>query len=330
MAVKLVKGGNVSLTQLAPDTDVFNVLLGLKARSELRFGAFCFMLATDGKVLRKSNYDKLPDEFKFLAEDKDQSVWFLNRSSIDEAVQYLGSLSNDEVKKQYFDSELSDGSVTKDEIMRYYTASNTAESFADADAFSVDLSKISSDVTRLVFALGIFPWNEDNFAQVSSCSMIVADDSNSKLASFELSDTMPAKAIILGELYRYKGQWKFRALGAGFNDDVIAMFDAYGAQDLLSWTGFKLAMREHALHVNKLSQQAAPTPVPSSNSGADQDDHDDRALNASNTAQTADHSLCVAMIGGLAIGYLLLLRLIEFGLFVLLLLSPIILIVWLV
>ncbi|MBU3845098.1 MAG: TerD family protein [Candidatus Anaerobiospirillum pullicola] len=330
MAVSLKKGGNVSLTQLAPETDVFDVLLGWKARSELWFSAFCFMLTTDGKVLRKRY--KLPEEFKdlkALEKDKEQSVCSSYQSSIDNAVQYLGSLS-DYKAKRYLGPELSGapgGPITEDDIIRYYNALSaiTESPFVAVEDFRVDLSLVSPDVTKLVFALGVYPTREYNFAQVSSCHMIVADDSNNKLASFELSDMPSYKAMVLGELYRYKGQWKFRAIGDGFNDDIRAMFKAYGAEDLLSWTTFKIA-----LHGSKSGLQFDPTPAPSSDSGPKQDNHDDKALNASSTAQTSDHSLCVAVIGSLAVVYIFLLRLIEIGLLVMFLLSPIILVVWLI
>ena len=277
MAVNLVKGGNVSLTQLAPDTDVFNVLLGWKARSELRLDAFCFLLAADGTV-----------------DSAEDAVYYSQPSSEDEAVEYLGTNSS----------------------------SNTA----------------------------------------SATSLVIVDtDSNSRLVSYELRETMPAyKAMILGELYRYKGQWKFRALGDGFNDGVCAMFDAYGvdllppeaedtvralsdlaaavravrdAQDDTARNSSTEAASASAVRNSRstVPQQAAPTPqLPPALSSSTTADRDDRSLGAASSAKTSDHSLCLAVIGGLAIGYVFMLRLIELGLFVLFLLSPIILIVWLI
>lgn len=318
MAVNLVKGGNVSLTQLAPDTDVFNVLLGWKARSELRLDAFCFLLDADGTVYS----------------DED-AVYYSQPSSEDEAVEYLGTNSS----------------------------SNTAASFA-AEAFRVELSEISPDVTKLVFAVGIYDplGNDLTFAQVSATSLVIVDtDSNSRLVSYELRETMPAyKAMILGELYRYKGQWKFRALGDGFNDGVCAMFDAYGvdllppeaedtvralsdlaaavravrdAQDEAARNSSAEDASASAVRNSRstVPQQAAPTPqLPPALSSSTTADRDDRSLGAASSAKTSDHSLCLAVIGGLAIGYVFMLRLIELGLFVLFLLSPIILIVWLI
>ncbi len=318
MAVNLVKGGNVSLTQLAPDTDVFNVLLGWKARSELRLDAFCFLLAADGIVYS----------------DED-AVYFSQPLSEDEAVEYLGTNSS----------------------------SNTAASFA-AEAFRVELSEINPDVTKLVFAVGIYdPLGKDlTFAQVSATSLVIVDsDSNSRLVSYELHETMPAyKAMILGEIYRYKGQWKFRALGDGFNDGVCAMFDAYGvalltpeaADTVRALSDLAAAVRavrdaeeESARNSSAetasasavrnsrstVPQQAAPTPQsPSALSSSTIADHDNGSLSTANSDKTADHSLCLAVIGGLALGYVFMLRLIELGLFVLFLLSPIILIVWLI
>lgn len=317
MAVKLVKGGNVSLTQLAPDTNEFNVVLGWRLRRELRLDAFCFMLAADGKVCS--------DQY---------AVYYAHLLSDDSAVWYLGTTS----------------------------VSTTAVSLT-AQSFRVGLSDISSDVTRLVFAVGIYDQLGStevyNFTQVASCNVFVADTSCNHLVSFELSDTMPAyKAMILGELYRYKGQWKFRALGDGFNDGVSAMFATYGADLLitevadtvrefgLTAPAFAAVHKDSSSSVvdedesanaassnrrkSSVSHQAAPRPVLSPATSVDSVAHqDDRAsLSAASTSKSpsSDHSL----YGGLSIVYLFLRRLIVFCVFVLLLLSPIILIVWLV
>ena len=35
-------------------------------------------------------------------------------------------------------------------------------------------------------------------------------------------------AIVVGELYRYNGEWKFNAIGSGFQGGLKALCDHYG------------------------------------------------------------------------------------------------------
>ena len=186
MAITLVKGGNVSLTQMAPEVDAINVLIGCKTRSsDLDIDACCLMLTADGKV--RNNKD---------------AVFYNHTSSEDGAVMHLGS-----------------------------HAASDMSAYFDAEAIRVDLSEVSPDITKLVFAVAIYKNKEhgQSFAQVSCTSIVLVDDSNRKLVSFELSDAVPSyQSLILGELYRYKGQWKFRAIGDGFYGGLDAVFNAYG------------------------------------------------------------------------------------------------------
>ena len=88
--------------------------------------------------------------------------------------------------------------------------------------FSVDLSKISSEIDRIAFTITIH-----GQADFSSCSTL--DISIEGLLRFSPQTTaMKEKALILGELYLRNNQWKFKAIGQGFNGGLDALATHFG------------------------------------------------------------------------------------------------------
>lgn len=311
--------------------------------------------------------------------------------------------------------------------------------------FAIDLEQVPTDVEKVVILLSTFNHRISAFSFISVAAETVDQLNGSHLFQANITTQKRTEsALILGEFYRYKEQWKFRLVdqgsneglqsllaqyapqdgqllldedevrrvqaaqreaaapsaastsssssgstsaarvnlkkvsltkaqpkvnlgkvqhlehGDGFNDGVCAMFDAYGgalltpeaADTVRALSDLAAAVRavrdaeeESARNSSAetasasavrnsrstVPQQAAPTPQsPSALSSSTIADHDNGSLSTANSDKTADHSLCLAVIGGLALGYVFMLRLIELGLFVLFLLSPIILIVWLI
>ena len=56
------------------------------------------------------------------------------------------------------------------------------------------------------------------FGQVGHAYIRVVDQSDGReIARYDLSgDASGETAVVVGELYRYRGEWKFRALGQGY------------------------------------------------------------------------------------------------------------------
>ena len=54
---------------------------------------------------------------------------------------------------------------------------------------------------------------------------------NTELARIELTDcTSGVTALVIGELYRYKGAWKFNAVGSGVARDLAGFCAMYGIE----------------------------------------------------------------------------------------------------
>lgn len=95
--------------------------------------------------------------------------------------------------------------------------------------FSLQLAQVPADIARVVFCLTI---NEasarrQSFAQLSELGVAVRPASGDELSYCPTVSGAEA-ALILGELYRRNGQWKFRAVGQGFNGGLGPLASSFG------------------------------------------------------------------------------------------------------
>ena len=85
---------------------------------------------------------------------------------------------------------------------------------------NVNLPAVPPDVTSIVFPVSIYDADarRQNFGQVSNAFIRVVNQADGQeLARYDLSeDASTETAMIFGELYRYQGEWKFRAVGQGY------------------------------------------------------------------------------------------------------------------
>ena len=87
----------------------------------------------------------------------------------------------------------------------------------DTAAIKIDLPKVSSDISQLVFAVSVGPVTKlgQTFAQLSNVLVCLTNDySDRVLATYELDQVASGcKCVVLGELYRATSAWGFRAIG---------------------------------------------------------------------------------------------------------------------
>jgi tellurium resistance protein TerD len=90
----------------------------------------------------------------------------------------------------------------------------------DDETILVDLTKVPASVDKIVFPVSIYDADArvQTFGQVSDAYIRVVNQSDgAELARYDLTeDASSETAMIFGELYRYSGEWKFRAVGQGY------------------------------------------------------------------------------------------------------------------
>ncbi|CAL9410883.1 General stress protein 16U [Streptomyces sp. enrichment culture] len=96
----------------------------------------------------------------------------------------------------------------------------TGEGEGDDESILVDLSRVPDRCDRIVFPVSIHLADErgQTFGQVANAFIRVVNRADGlELARYDLSeDASTETAMIFGELYRHRGEWKFRAVGQGY------------------------------------------------------------------------------------------------------------------
>ncbi|MCX4810786.1 TerD family protein [Streptomyces graminifolii] len=96
----------------------------------------------------------------------------------------------------------------------------TGEGEGDDESILVDLPKVPATCDKIIFPVSIHMADErgQTFGQVSNAFIRVVNQADGQeLARYDLSeDASTETAMIFGELYRYQGEWKFRAVGQGY------------------------------------------------------------------------------------------------------------------
>lgn len=90
----------------------------------------------------------------------------------------------------------------------------------DDETILVDLTAVPERVDKIVFPVSIYEADSraQTFGQVSGAYIRVVNQADdAELARYDLTeDASTETAMIFGELYRYGGEWKFRAVGQGY------------------------------------------------------------------------------------------------------------------
>ena len=102
----------------------------------------------------------------------------------------------------------------------------------DDEQIKVDLSKVPANVDKIDFTVTIYDADtrKQNFGQVSNAYIRVMDETNNEeLIRYDLGEDFSIEtAVVVGELYRNRGEWKFNAIGSGFKGGLRALGQDYG------------------------------------------------------------------------------------------------------
>jgi tellurium resistance protein TerD len=126
----------------------------------------------------------------------------------------------------YNNPQSSDGSVV------YAGDNRTGAGEGDDEVINVGLTRVPTDVTRLVIVVSIHEAEArgQNFGMVSNAFVRVLNrDTNKEIARYNLSEDGGANtAVILGEIYRHSGEWKFKAVGQGYTGGLGPLARDFG------------------------------------------------------------------------------------------------------
>ncbi len=116
--------------------------------------------------------------------------------------------------------------------VKYGGDNRTGAGEGDDEQIFVDLQLIPANVEKIDFTVTIYEANErrQNFGQVSNAfARIVDNATGQELIRYDLEEDFSIEtAVVVGELYRHNGEWKFNAIGSGFQGGLEALCANYG------------------------------------------------------------------------------------------------------
>ena len=125
------------------------------------------------------------------------------------------------------------GNLTLDsEAVQHMGDNLTGEGDGDDEQIKVDLTKIPSNIDKIAFTVTIYDSDvrKQNFGQVSNAYIRIVDETTgTEIIRYDLGEDFSIEtAVVVGELYRHNGDWKFNAIGSGFQGGLAALCGHYG------------------------------------------------------------------------------------------------------
>ncbi|MDR0433489.1 MAG: TerD family protein [Gracilibacteraceae bacterium] len=102
----------------------------------------------------------------------------------------------------------------------------------DSEQILIDLAKTPARIGRLVFVVNIYDCvkRKQHFGMVENAYIRIVDKTaNEDIASYNLTEDYSGKtAMVVGEIYRQNGQWKFNAIGeANYDPGLQQLIERY-------------------------------------------------------------------------------------------------------
>lgn len=108
----------------------------------------------------------------------------------------------------------------------------TGNGDGDDEQIVIDLSLIPEHISKISFTVTIHEAIErnQNFGQVSNAYVrLVNSENDQELLRYDLGEDFSIEtAIVVAEIYRYNGEWKFNAIGSGFQGGLAALCRNFG------------------------------------------------------------------------------------------------------
>lgn len=139
-----------------------------------------------------------------------------------------GKLRNEKDFIFYNNLQAQDGSVI-------HTGDNrTGEGEGDDEQLIIEFDKVSPEIQKIAITVTIHEAEQrnQNFGQVSNSFVrVVNEQTNQEILRYDLGEDFSIEtAVVVCELYRHGGEWKFNAIGSGFQGGLAALVRHYGME----------------------------------------------------------------------------------------------------
>ena len=104
----------------------------------------------------------------------------------------------------------------------------------DDEQITVDLTLVPANITRIAFTATIYEAEarRQNFGQVNNAYIRIYDETTgAELLRYDLGEDFSIEtAVVFGELYKNGTEWKFNAIGSGYQGGLAALCANYGVE----------------------------------------------------------------------------------------------------
>jgi tellurium resistance protein TerD len=198
MAIILSKGGNINLNKEAPGMSKIRLGLGWDVNRFDSNGTF----------------------------DLDVSLFCLEKDG--------ESFSLKTEKDFVFYGNLKNGN----ESIIHFGDNRSGSGEGDDESIKVDLTNVESRIENIsiIVTIDSAEARNQNFGMVSNAYIkIYNEETGVEIAKYDLSEDFSTEtALQFGSLYRNNGEWKFKAIGAGFKSGLAEFVREYNAAHLLA------------------------------------------------------------------------------------------------
>lgn len=108
----------------------------------------------------------------------------------------------------------------------------TGEGEGDDEQIMIDLSKVPVNIERIAFTVTIYDAEarRQNFGQVSNAFVRIFNEvTGEEILRYDLGEDFSIEtAVVFGELYKNGDEWKFNAIGSGYQGGLAALCNSYG------------------------------------------------------------------------------------------------------
>ncbi|MCI9068802.1 MAG: TerD family protein [Lachnospiraceae bacterium] len=104
----------------------------------------------------------------------------------------------------------------------------------DDEQIQIDLSGVPANITKIAFTVTIYEAEarRQNFGQVSNAFVRIFNEATGEeLLRYDLGEDFSIEtAVVFGELYKNGSEWKFNAIGSGYQGGLAALCANYGVE----------------------------------------------------------------------------------------------------
>lgn len=102
----------------------------------------------------------------------------------------------------------------------------------DDEQIKIDLTQVPDNITKIAFTATIYEPEQrrQNFGQVNNAFIrIYNEETGEEMLRYDLGEDFSIEtAVVFGELYKNNNEWKFNAIGSGYQGGLAALCANYG------------------------------------------------------------------------------------------------------